>query len=162
MKTPISMADIISRLEKLDEQYNNFTTSGTNTTDSEYSSAYSSVTNSRPSTPPAITYNVLNIEEGVCRALPCKTWISSGTCPYSKRCQFSHDPRVETLYAFTLKTRRKQQEDPTIDSLFWPPIPRANLYFDRRRGEPITNQQYLIPHPSNSPYLGNIYIFIIK
>ena len=25
MKTPISMADIISRLEKLDEQYNNFT-----------------------------------------------------------------------------------------------------------------------------------------
>jgi len=79
MKTSISMADIISRLEKLDEQYINQSSSAAsstvsstiNTTDSEYSSAYSSVSGSRPSTPPPntpqIPLNVLNIEDGVCR-----------------------------------------------------------------------------------------------
>jgi len=64
-----------------------------------------------------------------------------------------------------LKTRRKQTEDPTIDALFWPPIPRANLYYDRRRNEPITNQQYLIPHPMNAPYLvrvGGVTAFLSK
>ena len=72
MKTSISMADIISRLESLDAQYHSSSaaSSTVNTTDSEYSSAYSSVSGSRPSTPPLLAQvplNVLNIEDGVCR-----------------------------------------------------------------------------------------------
>lgn len=79
-----------------------------------------------------------------------------GTCPYAKRCQFSHDPRVETLYVFTLKTRKKNAEDNTIDSYFWPPIPKNNLFYDRRRNEPLTNQAYAVPHHSNAPYLVKV------
>jgi len=28
------------------------------------------------------------------RQLPCRTFISTGTCPYRDRCDFIHDPRV--------------------------------------------------------------------
>ena len=27
-----------------------------------------------------------------CRQLPCKTFLSTGSCPYSERCIFLHDP----------------------------------------------------------------------
>lgn len=174
MKKAISMQDIISRLEKKDEIYSSSTktsSSSINTTDSEYSSSSSSSSSrvnsvssgSRPCTPPSVpstsslSYNVLNIEDGgqVCRQLPCKTWVSTGTCPYARRCQYIHDPRAETLYGFNLKSRKKAVEDNSVDSLFWPPLPRGNLLYDRRN-EPITSQQYLIPHHQNAPYLVKV------
>jgi len=176
------MQDIISRLEKLDELYHlssstKTTSSTVNTTDSEYSSSLSSSTTSsrvnsvssgsRPCTPPpsippnassSFPYNVLNIEDGGTgniRQLPCKTWVMVGTCPYARRCQYIHDPRVESLYCFQLKSRKKNAEDNSVDSLFWPPLPRGNLLYDRRN-EPITSQQYIIPHHTNSPYLVKV------
>ena len=31
---------------------------------------------------------------GKCRQLPCRTFISTGSCPYGDRCVFLHDPSV--------------------------------------------------------------------
>jgi hypothetical protein len=30
-----------------------------------------------------------------CRQLPCKTFLSTGSCPYDDRCAFMHDPRLK-------------------------------------------------------------------
>lgn len=30
-----------------------------------------------------------------CRQLPCRTFISTGSCPYGDRCVFLHDPTIE-------------------------------------------------------------------
>lgn len=51
------------------------------------------------------------------RQLPCKTFISVGTCPYRDRCVYLHDPRLMTRDAKT-KTRRKNQDDAVLDRLY--------------------------------------------
>ena len=52
------------------------------------------------------------------RQLPCRTFISVGTCPYRERCVYLHDPRLMCRDAKT-KSRRKNNEDLIQDSLFW-------------------------------------------
>lgn len=60
---------------------------------------------------------------GKCRQLPCKTWISTGTCPYNDKCYFLHDPRVSS-YVVPLKVKKRSKEDITHDLFFWPTMPR--------------------------------------
>ena len=52
------------------------------------------------------------------RQLPCRTFVSSGACPYRERCVYLHDPRLVHKGARTL-TRKKNKEDIVQDSLFW-------------------------------------------
>jgi hypothetical protein len=61
-----------------------------------------------------------------CRQLPCRTWISTGSCPYGDRCVFIHDPRVIAKPPLS-KGKRKSQEDLCQDSLFWPTMSRESV-----------------------------------
>lgn len=68
--------------------------------------------------------------------LPCRTFVSAGTCPFRSRCQFLHDPRCLSRGAKT-KTRKKNAEDSSnTDSFFWPKSIGSS-----------TCQRYLIPEP---------------
>ena len=41
-----------------------------------------------------------------CRQLPCRTFISTGSCPYGDRCVFLHDPQIESKPVY-IKTKVK-------------------------------------------------------
>lgn len=86
------------------------------------------------------------------RQLPCRTFISVGTCPYRERCVYLHDPRCICREAKT-KTRRKNKEDVVLDSLFWPIMPYSMVAgkLDSNR-QPHVIQQYVVPPPQSEPY----------
>lgn len=79
------------------------------------------------------------------RQLPCRTFISVGTCPYHERCVYLHDPRIICHEAKT-KTRRKNREDNELDSLYWPHMPLSMMQPLSAR-QPYVNQQYNVPMP---------------
>lgn len=81
------------------------------------------------------------------RQLPCKTWLSTGSCPYSTRCVFLHDPRCISA-SVQYNCKRKSREDPTTDGLFWPTLTREAVSGQLdRRGQPKIDQQYIVPSP---------------
>lgn len=106
------------------------------------------------------------------RQLPCRTFISVGTCPYRERCTslslisylyslkdclsfigvYLHDPRCICKEAKT-KTRRKNKEDVVLDSLFWPVMPQ-NLVNEKLdgNGQPHVIQTYSVPAPLMDQY----------
>lgn len=86
------------------------------------------------------------------RQLPCRTFISVGTCPYRERCVYLHDPRCICKDAKT-KTRRKNKEDMMPDSLFWPVMPYDMVAskLDANQ-QPHVIQQYQVPYPQNDKY----------
>jgi hypothetical protein len=81
------------------------------------------------------------------RQLPCRTFISVGTCPYRERCVYLHDPRCICREAKT-KTRRKNKDDIVLDSLFWPIMPYNAVAqkLDNNR-QPHVIQPYNVPSP---------------
>jgi len=54
-----------------------------------------------------------------CRQLPCRTFISTGSCPYGDRCVFLHCAEIMSKPIY-IKTKRKSKEDVTGDAFFWP------------------------------------------
>lgn len=86
------------------------------------------------------------------RQLPCRTFISVGTCPYRERCVYLHDPRCICRDAKT-KTRRKNKEDVVLDSMFWPVMPYSMVSGkqDTNR-QPHVIQSYAVPLPQNDQY----------
>jgi hypothetical protein len=42
-----------------------------------------------------------------CRQLPCRTFISTGSCPYGDRCVFLHDPSIVSKPVY-IKTKVRQ------------------------------------------------------
>lgn len=86
------------------------------------------------------------------RQLPCRTFISVGTCPYRERCVYLHDPRCICREAKT-KTRRKNKEDVVMDALFWPvmPYPMVAAKLDANR-QPHVIQPYSVPLPQADQY----------
>lgn len=86
------------------------------------------------------------------RQLPCRTFISVGTCPYRERCVYLHDPRCICKEAKT-KTRRKNKEDVVLDALFWPvmPYPMVAAKLDMNR-QPHVIQPYSVPLPQQDQY----------
>lgn len=54
-----------------------------------------------------------------CRQLPCRTFISTGSCPYGDRCVFLHDPCIVAKPVY-IKTKRKSKDDTATDNFFWP------------------------------------------
>lgn len=92
------------------------------------------------------------------RQLPCKTFLSCGTCPFSARCVFLHDIRLTSLYSFQTKTRKKAKDDETTDCIFFPPMSKEQV--GRRldsKGQPHIGQPYIVPHPSQAPFLTNTF-----
>jgi hypothetical protein len=55
-------------------------------------------------------------DESKFRQLPCRTFISVGTCPYKDRCVFLHDCRCASSNA-KAKIRTKNKEDVVLDRL---------------------------------------------
>lgn len=74
-----------------------------------------------------------------CRQLPCRTFISTGSCPYGDRCVFLHDPSIVSkpvyiktkvscflslyicfIFTHNLILKRKSKEDTVTDAFFWP------------------------------------------
>lgn len=86
------------------------------------------------------------------RQLPCRTFISVGTCPYRERCVYLHDPRIVCREAKT-KTRRKNKDDVVLDSMFWPIMPYnvVAAKLDNNR-QPHVIQNYVVPPPQNDQY----------
>jgi hypothetical protein len=86
------------------------------------------------------------------RQLPCRTFISVGTCPYRERCVYLHDPRIICREAKT-KTRRKNEEDSVVDSLFWPVMPYNAVAgkMDSNR-QPHVIQPYTVPPPQSDQF----------
>lgn len=58
-----------------------------------------------------------------CRQLPCRTFISTGACPYGDRCVFLHDPCIMSKPVFVKSKQRKSKEDAGTDVFFWPTMP---------------------------------------
>lgn len=54
-----------------------------------------------------------------CRQLPCRTFVSTGSCPYGDRCVFLHDPSIVSKPVY-IKTKRKSKDDTSTDAFFWP------------------------------------------
>lgn len=78
------------------------------------------------------------------RQLPCKTYVSSGACPYRERCRYLHDPRLRYQESqFTI--RMKSKGDRGMDTLFWPVMTMQNLQM--YSNQPHVVQQYNVPHP---------------
>lgn len=105
--------------------------------------------------PSTLTMNSNFFIQNKCRQLPCKTYISTGTCPYGDRCVFLHDPYItgKTIY---IKTKRKSKESLTTDLFFWPtmPINLVSMKLDEKK-LPHVFQSYRVPPPNNSTNLNN-------
>eukprot|EP01038_Epipyxis_sp_PR26KG_P008127 gene8127-11005_t len=87
------------------------------------------------------------------RQLPCRTFVSVGSCPYRERCVYLHDPRITNIEAKT-KTRKKNKEDVIQDSFFWP-IMSYNQLCGRldSQGQPHVVQEYHVPYYQNDIYM---------
>lgn len=59
-----------------------------------------------------------------CPQLPCRVYVACGTCPFSDRCRFLHDPRVRSDNVFIKKKRKNRDRETLVDSFFWPNMPR--------------------------------------
>ena len=79
------------------------------------------------------------------RKLPCKTFISTGTCPYGNKCKFIHDPRFTTSSWWSANNELEPKLSNTSnqydyhDLFFW----KSNTEFDGP-------YRYDIPFPENS------------
>jgi len=89
------------------------------------------------------------------RQLPCRTFLSCGTCPYRDRCVFLHDPRIANSFPGKIKCRRKSMEEfGPSDSFFWPTMDRdeVNKWLDGRNA-PTVSQFYVVPAPGDDDKL---------
>lgn len=82
-----------------------------------------------------------------CRQLPCRTFISTGSCPYGDRCVFLHDPAIASKQVY-IKTKRKSKEDSVTDTFFWPTM-SLNSVMGKLDGKqmPHIHQPYIVPAP---------------
>ena len=53
--------------------------------------------NSRSARPPRVAESKQTPQ---CRRLPCRAYISTGTCPFGDECHYLHDPRAKSVHDF--------------------------------------------------------------
>jgi hypothetical protein len=96
------------------------------------------------------------ITPGKCRLLPCRTFISTGSCCYGDRCVFLHDQGVIAKPVY-VKYLKKSKEDNSADAFFWPmmPVQLVKSKLDNRN-QPDINQAYVIPAPYVHPTIPNL------
>ncbi|KAJ1440819.1 hypothetical protein B484DRAFT_476588 [Ochromonadaceae sp. CCMP2298] len=102
-----------------------------------------------PRTPPyAPIYN----PPSKCRQLPCRTFISTGSCPYGERCVFLHDASIVSKPIY-IRSKRKSRDDAGVDAFFWPTMP-MNAVMSRpdTRNMPAIAQPYIVPAPNSYTY----------
>ena len=86
------------------------------------------------------------------RQLPCRTFLSSGSCPYIERCVYLHDPRLASSDVKN-KCRRKNKEVVVLDAFFWPCMPGEQVasYLHENK-QPSVSQPYEVPLPDGDLY----------
>lgn len=77
------------------------------------------------------------------RQLPCRTFISTGFCPYKEHCVYLHDPRLVSSREISTRTRAKNKEDVVVDSFFWPML---------RYNSKTVSHEYDVPAPEDDDY----------
>jgi len=103
----------------------------------------------RPPAPPVLTAKENSMAMNKFRQLPCRTFISTGSCPYGEKCVFLHDPRVGAK-CIAVKCKRKSKEDICADSCFWPTMTREEVSVKLDyKNLPHISQHYVVPHPSS-------------
>jgi len=61
-----------------------------------------------------------------CRQLPCRTFISTGSCPYGDRCVFLHDLSIVSRPIY-IRSKRKSRDEAGLDAFFWPTMPLTTV-----------------------------------
>jgi len=77
------------------------------------------------------------------RQLPCRTFISTGFCPYKEHCVYLHDPRLISSHQVPNRTRAKNKEDVVVDSFFWPML---------KYNSKSVRHEYDVPAPEKDDY----------
>ncbi len=83
------------------------------------------------------------------RQLPCKTFITVGSCPYRDRCQYLHDPRILSLSAKAKSRKTNSTEKHSEeDAFFWPVMSLNSVsgVLDSSKC-PHVSQNYIVPLP---------------
>lgn len=84
-----------------------------------------------------------------CRQLPCRTFISTGSCPYNDRCVFLHDPSIVSKPVY-IKTKRKSKEDMVTDLFFWPTMSLNSVMGKTdMKNMPHIAQPFIVPAPAS-------------
>lgn len=80
------------------------------------------------------------------RRMACNTYICCGGCPYSDRCVFLHDSRLEYKYARNRPSKQTKHSIGPKDTFFWPDMRKDHIYqrLDHM-GLPDVHQSYQIP-----------------
>ncbi|KAJ1423914.1 hypothetical protein B484DRAFT_432519 [Ochromonadaceae sp. CCMP2298] len=87
-----------------------------------------------------------------CRQLPCRTFISTGSCPYGERCVFLHDPSVVSKPVY-IRCKRKSKDDTVVDAFFWPTMPWSAVVREpENRNVPLITQPYIVPAPNSCSF----------
>ena len=86
--------------------------------------------------------------------LPCKTFISCGTCAYRGRCHFIHDKRVfnKSHKSITKRENPKDTLKDTTDNIFY--WPKMNISYNN-------NYLYLCENTNNQPEYNYLSIYSI-
>lgn len=84
-----------------------------------------------------------------CRQLPCRTFISTGSCPYSEKCVFLHSNEIVSKPIF-IKIKRKSKDETGTDTFFWPTMPLGTVMSKLdARNQPDIAQSYIVPAPGS-------------
>eukprot|EP01032_Pedospumella_encystans_P011707 gene11707-13595_t len=103
----------------------------------------------RTAIPSSTGQNPYANSQSKCRQLPCRTFISCGSCPYGDRCVFLHDPSIVSKPIY-VRSKRKSRDDPGVDAFFWPTMP-WNAVMGRvdMKNMPVIAQPYIVPAPNS-------------
>lgn len=89
-----------------------------------------------------------------CRQLPCRTFISTGSCPYGDRCVFLHDACIVAKPVY-IKTKRKSKDDTATDNFFWPTMSLNSVMTKvDNKNMPHIAQPYFVPAPNSYSHIS--------
>ena len=94
--------------------------------------------------------------------LPCKIFIMCGTCPYSKRCKYIHDPRLKYKYTQNIQIKYKKKstlikKNKISDIFYWPYDTVSNITVKNINGI----KYYNIKKPLENSYSKHIELYSI-
>ncbi len=87
------------------------------------------------------------------RQLPCRTFLSCGSCAYGDDCDFLHDERLRyhgfvEPYIFNRYSLKHNNNGNIQDGLFWPTMSMSEVLYHRdSKGLPAIQQHYHVPTP---------------
>lgn len=84
------------------------------------------------------------------RLLPCRSFVSTGSCCYGARCVFLHDEGLVSKPVFIKNLRKEGKEQVSSDSFFWPMMPTQRQY---------DGQDYLVTAPHGQSGMNHYAVY---